>query len=111
MKLTFLLLAFVAVAVHLFLFAFRYGWYLQPDETRFLVVGYTMTVGALIALWIIFPSRLLVALAGLVAFLFPPVLREGEFVSLSLSFLPYVLLSILLLIGATELRRRIKVRS
>lgn len=113
----FLLLATVAIAVHYLMFELRYVWYLNVDDSRFVHTGYNICVFTIILLWVFFPSRILVAMMSFATFLFPPLLRGDRFPSLLAGevpgmkdwrFIGVVLFSILLLVGATELRRRIK---
>lgn len=111
----FLLLATVAIAVHYLMFELRYVWYLNVDDSRFVHTGYNICVFTIILLWVFFPSRILVAMMGFATFLFPPLLRGDRFPSLLAGEVPgdggvvgFVLFSVLLLVGATELRRRIK---
>jgi hypothetical protein len=105
-RLPFLVLATAALAVHFFLFQLRYGWYLKPDEFRLLLIGYLLCFCAILFLWLRFPSRFLVATVGLVAFVFPPVLFGENFVAVDVKFSVFVIFSLLLFVGATELRRR-----
>ncbi len=109
----FLLLAVVALAVHMVLFSYRYMWYISAEEACFLWAGDTICLLAIIALWALFPSRFLIATISVIAFIFPPLVREDSFVSLSVGvagLLFSVLVSLLLLVGVTELRRRVKFR-
>lgn len=109
----FLLLAFLAIGVHFLGFELRYAWYLSPKEVKFLRYGYVICIFCIFLLWLFYPSRVLVAALGLIAFVFPiilgPVILGDEhiFVPLDWKYSGFVILSLLMLICATELRRRI----
>lgn len=112
----FFAVAIVSLVLHFLMFELRYMWYLSPADARFLRIGYLIFATAIIALWIFLPSRLLVATISFVCFLFPPLLRGDRFPSLLAGEVPgdggivgFVLFSVLLLVIATELRRRIKI--
>jgi hypothetical protein len=102
----FLVVAAVALALHFFLFELRYAWYLNDDDFSFIRIGYGVFLLTVVVAWCFYPSRVLVSVIGAAAFAFPPLLRGGVFASITLGMVPFVLLSILLLLGATELRRR-----
>lgn len=102
----FILLAVIAIAIHLFIFRMRYGWYGSDQQSLFLDVGYGICVLLIAVLWAVYPSRLGISLVGLAAFAFPPLMRPDEFVQMDLQFSGFVLIAILLLISATEIRRR-----
>lgn len=105
-RVLFFVVAILALVVHFLLFQLRYGWYLKADDFSFLLAGYAVCSLAVIALWALLPSRLLVAATGLIAFIFPPMLQGNKFVPLDVRFAGFVMLSLLLLVGATELQRR-----
>lgn len=102
---SFLVTAEIAIVVHFFIFELRYVWYLNGDFS-FIRIGYGVFLVAVVLAWCFYPSRVLVSAIGAAAFAFPPLLRGEIFASLTLGMVPFVLLSILLLLGATELRRR-----
>ena len=105
--LAFLGIAIVSLTVHFLIFELRYMWYLNADNASFLRIGYAVSLIVIIGLWLMFPSRFLVATTAIVSFIFPPVLRGDVFVSPNWKFMAFVLISICLLMGTTELRRRI----
>lgn len=111
--LAFILVALVALAVHVFLFEMRYMWYVQPDEFRVLRGVYIACVAVIVALWLLLPSRVFVGLIGFFALAFPhmyfaqgarPLLGRA----IDIPSIGFALLSVALLVGATELRRRAK---
>jgi hypothetical protein len=107
--------AALALGVHLFLFEMRYMWYVEPDDYRLLRGVYIACAGTVIALWAMFPSRILVALVALIALFFPhlyydsgsrPLLgREIDLLMISVA-----LFSAMLLVGVTQIRRSMKGR-
>ena len=102
----FFVTAAIAIAVHFFLFELRYVWYLNGDDFSFIRIGYGFFLIAVVLAWCFYPSRVLVSVIGAAAFAFPPLLRGEVFASMTIGMVPFVLLSVLLLLGATELRRR-----
>jgi hypothetical protein len=100
-----LLLSALALGVLWFLFEVRYMWYVKSDDFYFLRIGFFIGVVAIISLWTLYPSRLLVALIGACTFAFPPALRAGQFVMLDAKFGIFVIGALLLLVGATQLNR------
>jgi len=105
--LLFLFLSLVALIVHFAMFELRYNWYLDSAGVSFLRIGYAICLLAIIALWIFFPSRALVAGVGLASYIFPPLLRGDKFAFIDWKFAALMLLSVCLLLVATEVRRRI----
>lgn len=105
--LTFLAVAVTSLAVHFLTFELRYMWYLDASNASFLRIGYAASLVVIIALWIMFPSSLIVAATAVVSFIFPPVLRGDVFISIDWGLLGFILISLSLLIAATELRRRL----
>jgi len=100
-------LALIAILVHWTTFEIRYIWYPGPTEYVFLRGGYAMCLIVILFLWAFFPSRLLVLSVAVITFLFPPLLRRDAFVPIDWSFAIFTQLSILLLVGVTELRLRL----
>jgi len=107
----FILLAAVAIGTHLFLFSYRYMWYVSNTDGAFLWAGYGVCLLAFVVLWARYPSRFLVATVCVVSFIFPPILGGDAFVPLTVGVAGLGvsgLVSLLLLVGATELRRRMR---
>jgi hypothetical protein len=102
----FIVAATIAIAAHFFVFAFRYMWYVKAGTVEFLLFGYGICLLLIILLWIFKPSTILVGTVGLLALVFPPLLRSDDFVRWDAPFIGFVLVSILLLIGATLVRSR-----
>ena len=96
--------ALIFLVVHFFLFSFRYGWYVTPDEADFLIMGYAIGVSAILLLWAFFPSRLAAALVAAGLFLFPPMLRPQDFPGLNTGFTLCATVVVLLAIVATHFR-------
>lgn len=99
-------LAAVALVAIWFVFELRYMWYVDAERFRFLRLGFISGVGLIVLLWAFYPSRILVGLVAIAIFVFPPALRSDQFVSLDLASFPWIVGVALLLVGATELRRR-----
>lgn len=106
----FLIAAIAALALHFFLFEMRYMWYPPIEVFRIWRMGYIVCIAVIFALWAFFPSRVMVAIVGLVAIFFPHLYPSGVVDQmgrqLDLPSLGLALLSVLFLVGATELRRR-----
>ena len=77
--LSFLLVTFVVFVAYWFLFGIRYGWYLSPDNAKFLSIIFNSSAALTAILLVFYPSRILVFLIGLVCFLLPPLLRPEAF--------------------------------
>lgn len=111
--LLFFVVAILGLALHFFIFEMRYMWHVSQEDFRLLGGGYIAFVVLIAALWGIFPSRILVAIVGLLALFFPhlyyvsdarPLLgREIDPPSIV-----FALLGVVLLVAATELRCRSK---
>ena len=102
--LLFFLVATIALASHFMVFTFRYMWGLRPEEGFFLFIGYGLFLLLMLCMWALTPKPTLVALAGVSALAFPPLLRPDVFVGWDLLFLAYVAASVALLMIATTLR-------
>ena len=111
--LLFIVCAVIALSAHFLIFEMRYMWYLDIQDHKLLRGGYIACACAILALWAFFPSRVLVALLGVLALFFPhlyyatgarPLLGR----EIDLATIWFALLSVATLVGATELRRRIK---
>jgi hypothetical protein len=107
----FVVVAVISVAILFFVFDLRYMWYLSANDANFLRAGFGTCLLVITALWVVYPSRILVAGIGLVCFAFPPILRPKVFVGLDVKFSAFVFLSLLMLAIATELRQRMKRRT
>ncbi len=101
---TFALGLFSLVALWV-VFELRYVWYVQPDQLMVLRLGFTAVAGSIVALWLLYPSRVAVALLGFSGLAFPP-LFDSRFVGITPGFLLWVALIVGFLVGATQLRRR-----
>ena len=102
----FLLSAGLALAAFFLAYELRYMWYVSRENFIFLRSIFGVSVLTIILLWVFYPSRILVALVVLACFALPPLLRGAAFVQLDAASLGAVLLCALLVVGATELRRR-----
>lgn len=104
--LPFIITAMVAAAVLFVLFKMRYGWYTSSSEAMFLNVGFCVGIAAILSLWVYFPTRAGVALAGISTLAFPTLLRPNVFAPLDVFFAIYAIIPIALLVVATHLRLR-----
>lgn len=102
----FFFVAVGAITVHFVLFLFRYAWYLKNEDFNFIFFGYALCVIGIVAAWKFFPSRIFVMIIGLFAFVFPPAFRGNSFAEIDIRFTGFLAASLILLVGATELRRR-----
>jgi hypothetical protein len=103
----FLLVAVLALVVYFYLFGFRYMMFMSPATMMSTGIAGFVAIPVLIigCLWAYFPSRLWVAIVGLTGLLLPPFYDRRLFPPLDAPFLGFVLVSIGLLVGATQLRR------
>lgn len=108
MVVLFLLSAVLGLTVFFLAFELRYMWYVSRENFIFLRAIVGGSVLAVLGLWAFYPSRILVALIVAACFTLPPLLRGTTFVQLDAASLGAVLLCALLLVGATELRRRLR---
>lgn len=108
--LVFFVAAAAGLALHFLLFEMRYMWHPPIEAFRVWRIGYIICIAAIIVLWAFFPSRALVSAVGLFAMFFPHLYPSGQVDQmgrrLDLSSIGLALLSVLLLAGATELRRK-----
>lgn len=63
--------AALALVLHYFMFEMTYMWYVQIEEARLMRGIYAVVVIAIVALWVLFPSRIAVGLTGLLGLYFP----------------------------------------
>lgn len=112
----FIIGAFLALGIHYFMFEMRYMWYVSVDEARFMHTIYAAYLVAIVLLWTFFPSRLVVAVVSAFGLFFPhlfyaadarPLLgRSFDWQTFDWQTLGIAALPILLMVLATELRRR-----
>jgi len=99
-----ILLSGLSLGAMFFVFEFHYIWFIQPAQAWALRAGFATGLLALIALWIFFPSYWAVAVVGILVFVFPVFMSDMP-ASFSLRLLIAMTIAIVLLIGATALRR------
>lgn len=104
-KVMFLMLALVAMAAHAFTFAFRYLWYLSPGAYSFAIIGYLLCALGIVFLWVRKPSLVIVGALGVIALIFPPILRPKDFVGVDVVYGIYAIVAVALLLGATYYRK------
>ena len=114
--LLFFVIAILGLVLHFFIFEMRYMWYVNQGDFRLLRGGYIAFVVVIAALWAFYPSRVLVAIVGLLALFFPhlyyaPDARPLLGREIDLPTVIFALLGVALLVAATELRRRRKARN
>lgn len=102
----FILAGTAAVLVNYLVFEYRYTWYLGPADADFIRSCFFIEILFVVGLWILFPSRLIVATVGVLALVFPPLYNSNVFPGISWQFVGWILFSVGLLVVATELRRR-----
>ena len=103
----FVAVACIALAAYWLTFELRYMWYLTPRDAAFLRSIELSAMGAMIALWILWPSRFAVVIVAFGGFLVPPLYYAQSFVRMDWRFAGLCLISIALLMVATEVRRRL----
>lgn len=104
-KVLFLVTACIGLVASYVMFKMRYGWYLANADAHFLDLGFLTVACALVVLWVVFPSRVAVAVVGAALFVFPPLLKPDTFVGLDIPFAALSLIPIFLLVIATHLRQ------
>lgn len=112
-SLLFLISAVLALVVHYFMFEMTYLWYVQIEEARLMRGIYATVVAIILLLWVFFPSRIAVGLMGLFGLYFPHLIFSSNARPLvgreiTLSGAGVTLVSIALLVVATQFRRRWK---
>lgn len=86
------------------LFELRYMWFVEVEQARVLRFGIALFALLIVILWIIYPSRAMVAALGTLGLLFPPIINE-QYVWPNLGFVPWMLVVIGFLVATTQLRR------
>lgn len=101
-----LLFAFGLISLALFwvVFELRYIWGIDSQQLFILRLGLGLFALAILFLWVLYPSTPVVAALGLLGLLFPPIIDQ-RYVSVTLGFVPWILLVIGFLVATTELRR------
>ncbi|TMN24194.1 hypothetical protein [Pseudoxanthomonas sp. X-1] len=112
----FLVSAALALAVHYVMFEMTYLWYVQIEQAHLLRGIYAGVAAAIIALWVLFPSRIAVGAVGLFGLYFPHLIfasdaRPLQGREITLSGFGVTLVSIALLVIATQFRLMWKRRS
>lgn len=106
----FFISAFLALGLHWFCFEMTYIWYPPRDAARFWREGYIAGTSVIVALWIFFPSRLLVALVSTFMMfsphLYPPGVVANMGRVIDIQTIGFALLIAAMFAGVTELRRR-----
>ena len=88
-----------------FTFELRYIWYVGHTDYLILRTGLAVCAIGIVVLWVFRPTRLGISLIAL-ALLFYPQLVLSLRISLNLGFVAFAFLVVVLLVAATELRRR-----
>lgn len=84
----------------------RYGWYTNDEEAAFLNFGFLVLLAGIFLLWLIYPSRIGVAVLGFSGVAFPFLFRPETFPALDIPFAMLSLIPVALLVSATHLRQR-----
>lgn len=85
-------------------------WYFSGPEIVSIGLGAvaSMLAISIVGLWVFFPSRIVVAIVSLLGLLLPPLYSVRLFARIDFPFLAFSLLSVGLLVSATQLRRNLK---
>jgi hypothetical protein len=75
----FIFAGMTAVLVNYLVFEFRYTWYLGAANADFIRGCFFVEMLVVLGLWILLPSRALVAAVGVVALVFPPFYDNNVF--------------------------------
>ncbi|HDS1654869.1 TPA: hypothetical protein QEL76_002825 [Stenotrophomonas maltophilia] len=111
--LLFIITAVLALVVHYLMFGLAYLWYVKAEEARLMFAIYAAVAVLIVLLWVFFPSRIAVGIAGVFGLYFPHLIFPSDARPLlgreiTLSGVGVTLVSILLLMLATHLRLRWK---
>lgn len=95
-------------------FEYKYMWHVTEAQFWILRGGFTAGVLVIIALWVFFPSYVVVAIVGLLTLLFPVILfpilfgveQSPSLSSWKLSFVVTATVGFVFLFATTALRRR-----
>ena len=99
-----LALALVGAGLHFLMFELRYRWYVDPELSTFLSIGYVAFLVALSVVWMLYPSRIATAFVAIAGIIFPKILRSDEFVTPNVAFAIFAAVPVILLIAASHLR-------
>lgn len=88
------------------LFMLRYGWYATPSQAYLLNFGLLLFALVCCLSWFAKPSKTLVLGGYALLFASPPIYDATHFVPLDLNFLPFLLIGMIPLAAAMEMRRR-----
>lgn len=110
MRLQFLALSAVALFSLYVVFEYSYIWHLSINDSRILRGGLIIGILMIIAIWVYYPSYLAVIVAGGLTLIFPVIIKIGRNTSWGELWPPLPeIVCLLLLIGATAIRRRLAV--
>jgi hypothetical protein len=100
----FTVLAVTALVAYVYAFELRYMWFRGYKDVALVRQVEIGTVVAVVALWLFFPSRVLVGVIGLFGLLFPPIYDRANFAEVDLIFAGLASLHVGFLIAATQAR-------
>ena len=106
LNISFFIIAAISLLFHLFIFEFRYTWFLHTEESMILDIIYGAGAISILFFWVVYPSRILVVLIAFISYLLPPIINSKAFVSIDIQLMVFVIPSLLLFLVATELRQR-----
>lgn len=105
-----LMLSGLSLVLLSFVFEYKYMWYVDHAQALTLRGGFLMGTVIVVGLWTFFPNYLAVATVGLLTLMFPVIFGVGRSTELSSWTFPFIavgIVSLLLLIGTTALRRSV----
>lgn len=96
----------IGMSATFFVFMLRYAWYTTPQNTTALNVGFGTFLLVCGMAWFILPSKILMFVACVLLFSYPPLYDASSFVRLDWKFFPFVAICMLFLVAGIEMRRR-----
>lgn len=102
----FLFFAIAGIVIHTFLFKLKFGWYVNKDDALLLNIICYSGIFLMCIIWYYYPSRILICLLSTVIFLLPQLIRNEAFLGVRLDMIPILIIPVVLLMLATEFRRR-----
>ena len=102
----FLIFAAIGILIHSFLFKIKFGWYVSKEDALLLDVICYGGIFLMCLIWYFYPSKILIGTLSIVIFLLPQLIRSEAFLGVKLDMIPILIIPVVLLVLATEFRRR-----
>lgn len=102
----FLVFAILGILTHWFLFEIKFRWYVSKEDALLLDVICYGGIFLMCLIWYFYPSKILIGTLSIVIFLLPQLIRSEAFLGVKLDMIPILIIPVVLLLLATEFRRR-----